>query len=414
MKVLVVSCVFPPEPVVSGKTSIHVAEELAARGHEVKVITSFPSKPAGVLYPGYSRRLYKRERAFTGFSVIRCFSFISSQSRLYNRFLENISFGVTSSWAVLFSRRYDVIYSNTWPVFATGLVFIAAQVRRTPMVITVQDVYPESLTTQGRALPQGLLMRCLRWWDGVIARGCRGVIVISERFSEIYRNNRRVPKEKIHVIPNWGEDRMESIEAERIALFRKAKNISNDARVFAYGGNIGVAAGVEILIRAVSKLKTTAHFNLLIAGEGSQLDVCRRMAGGEGDGRIFFHSPWRSEETILVLQLAEVLLLPTRGRQSNVSVPSKLISYWLAGKPVIAMAQPESDLAALIESTGGGWIVEPDRSDLLAAKIDEVLNLDPAELRQKGMMGKEFTKQNLSRKNCLPRVVAILEQAGRS
>lgn len=411
MRALVVSCVFPPEPVASSRTSAHIVQGLAAKGHTVTVITSYPSKPAGKNYPGYSRRILERKKTPEGYELIRCYSTLSAKSRLTNRFLENLSFGLTSSIAALFLRRPEVIYANSWPLFATGMLFLVAKIRRIPMVISVQDIYPESLVSQGRSINNEWMMNCLRWWDGVIARGCRAVIVISKRFADHYRMERGVPAARVHIVPNWGDDPLESACEDRVSQFRARIGIPPSARIFAYGGNIGVAAGVETLIQAALKIKMPLNFRLLIAGEGSQLQACRELVRDHDDSQVIFHSPWKSEETSLVLGLAEVLLLPTRGKQSTVSVPSKLISYWLAGRPVIAMARPQSDLADLIEESGGGWLVAPDRADLLSDKIQEVLRLNPAELRRRGEAGRDFAVRNLTRNICLPGVVRILEQA---
>src|SRR5262252_506116 len=101
MHVLIISCTFPPEPMVSGQTSLQIAEELIRRGQEATVLTVFPNRPTGKLYPGYKRRLVQREKAPEGFELIRCFSFFSSKSRLISRFMENLSFGVIGGGAVL-------------------------------------------------------------------------------------------------------------------------------------------------------------------------------------------------------------------------------------------------------------------------------------------------------------------------
>jgi colanic acid biosynthesis glycosyl transferase WcaI len=100
MHILIVSCVFPPEPVVSSQTSAQIAQALVERGHDVTVIAPFPSRPAGKLYPGYSRRLYERKHE-SGFGLIHCFTFLSAESRMASRFMENISFGLTSGVAVI-------------------------------------------------------------------------------------------------------------------------------------------------------------------------------------------------------------------------------------------------------------------------------------------------------------------------
>ena len=73
MNVVIVSAVFPPEPVVTAQTSFQIADALFHFGHQVTVLAPFPNRPDGRLFKGYRRSLYRRESM--GFSVIRCFSF---------------------------------------------------------------------------------------------------------------------------------------------------------------------------------------------------------------------------------------------------------------------------------------------------------------------------------------------------
>ena len=54
--------------------------------------------------------------------------------------------------------------------------------------------------------------------------------------------------------------------------------------------------------------------------------------------RIRFYSPWPAAETSPALSAADILILPTQGRQSSASIPSKLIAYMLASRPVLALA----------------------------------------------------------------------------
>lgn len=96
MRVLIVSAVFPPEPVVSSQTSAQIAQALVERGHDVTVIMAFPNRPAGKLFSGYSRRLFQHKKSHAGVELVRCSSFLSPKSRMANRFLENISFGFTA------------------------------------------------------------------------------------------------------------------------------------------------------------------------------------------------------------------------------------------------------------------------------------------------------------------------------
>jgi glycosyltransferase involved in cell wall biosynthesis len=411
MRAIVVSCVYPPEPVISGRTSADIAKGLSERGHAVTVVTGFPSRPAGRLYRGFSRHLFQWSKGEPGIALLRCFGTVSTQSSLLSRCLENLSFGVSSSLAVLTLPRADVIYSNSWPILATGLTCLVALVRRIPLVLSVQDLYPESLLSQARVRKGGWLVRAFRWADGRIARSSHYLIVISERFAETYRTTRGVSPDRLLVVPNWGDHQAWNTDGEEEREFRARKKIPAEAFVFAYGGNIGVAAGVERLIEAFATVTGRPSARLLIAGDGSQLDACRKAAERTADPRIMFHSPWPIEETGAVLRSAQVLVLPTRGPQSAASVPSKLISYWLSGRPVLAQALPESELAELIERAGGGWTVEPDRPDRLAERIEEILRLSAEQIRVRGEAGRVFAERHLTRDACLPRVIRLLEKA---
>ena len=96
MRITIVSCVFPPEPVVSAQTSGQIVDELVKRGHEVTVVAPFPNRPGGYIFPGFKRRLFPRRAVEDYFQIVRCLSFFSEKSTLFSRFWENISFGWVS------------------------------------------------------------------------------------------------------------------------------------------------------------------------------------------------------------------------------------------------------------------------------------------------------------------------------
>jgi colanic acid biosynthesis glycosyl transferase WcaI len=413
LRCIVISCVFPPEFTFSAMTSASIAEELAARGHDVTVLAPFPNRPAGKLFPGYRRWLYSSREMPQGYKLVHCFGALAPQSGMVSRFLENISFGVTAGLRLLFGQRPDVIYSNAWPVFATLIIVSVAKLRDVPVVVSVQDVYPESLVSQARTGPETLIFRVMCHIDASIGRSAKALIVISDRFHEIYRTTRAVPAEKIHVVHNWGDRKAINIDRAANARYREAMGIPQDALLVVYAGNIGPAAGTESVVQAFERLRDLRHAYLLIAGSGSNLNSCRARARGFGLERVVFHSPWRHEETEMVLGAADLLLLPTIGNQSLASVPSKLISYFLAGHPVLAMVLPESETANMIRKARAGWVVPPDDPDALAAAIRDIASLPADELHSLGKSGQAFAEQNLCRESNLPKVIRILEAAGK-
>lgn len=267
LKVVIVSAVFPPEPMVSAQTSVQLADALVRRGHSVQVLAPFPNRPKGELFDGYRRSLYSTSVSVTGYTVTHCWSFFSPYSTMLCRLAENLSFGITSGLRLLLGKKPDVIYSNSWAVFATGIVICVARLRTIPVVLSVQDVYPESLESQGRVTKRGWCYRLLRKCDQMILRSAKEVIVISEGFRLLYETNRGICPERIHVVPNWGTDDQFQTYPNAALEFRQNLGIPPRAFVAVYAGNVGVASNAEMLVEAFAKLK--GSFMALFQRHGS-------------------------------------------------------------------------------------------------------------------------------------------------
>jgi glycosyltransferase involved in cell wall biosynthesis len=407
VKIVVVSCVFPPEPVVSSRTSFDVARALAARGHEVTVIAPFPNRPGGRLYAGYRRALFRREITAEGLHVIRCASLFSRRASILSRLGENISFGFTSTLAFLFCRKTDVVYANTWPIFGAAMLAFATRLRGIPRVTSVQDMFPESLVAQRRGGTR-FVHRAMLAIDRFVSRRAAAVVVISRRFADHYMRTRGVEPSRIHVVPNWlaGGEMPESQPLETAAV-RARHSIPEDAFLLVYGGNVGTSAAVETVIEAMRD----PGVYLLIAGEGTSLEACRRLAARVAPERVRFESPW--SDTFGILQAADAFVLPTVGAQSSSSVPSKLISYLFAGRPIVAVALNDSDTAEAMHASGAGMVVPPEDPQALADAIRDLSRMPARERRRMGESGRTWAMANVAAEACLPKLLQVIEQVAR-
>jgi glycosyltransferase involved in cell wall biosynthesis len=307
-------------------------------------------------------------------------------------------------------ERPDVVYANT-ALVASGILAILCRVRRIPVITSIQDLYPDSLVSQGRSRSSGAVIRLLRWMDSWILSQSAALITISERFATVLRDRSAGKLPPIHVIPNWVAP--ETVELSVDASASRARwGIPAAARLFVYAGNIGAASGIEDVTQAMGLLPKTAGAYLLVAGHGSRLEGCQALAAKISPERIRFHSPWPTEETSLVLRAADVLLLPTKGNQSLVSLPSKMLTYMLAARPILALARPESDLATALDRAGCGWHIPPDEPRVLAEKIRQLTALPAATLDQMGGAGRSYVSRHHDPKNCISCLVRIILDCG--
>lgn len=407
MRITLITAVYAPEPMVTARTSHDLATELARQGHTVTVLAPYPNRPAGRLYAGFRRRFRPTTQQADGVRILRCWSTFSPRSTMASRFLENCSFGFSSSLALLFQPRPDVVYMNSWPLFATGMALGVARGRGIPVVLSIQDVYPDSLAIQNRLRATSPIYRLLRAWDGSLARHAARVVVAAESFLDLYRE-RGVQPIRLSHLPNWQPDDAGRQTIDRHAA-RKALGLPDGGRWLVYGGNLGIASGIDIAAEAVSTAPAWGPMKLLVAGEGALLEACRYAADHSVDqGRVTIHSPWPPEQTTTLLGAADILFLPTQGNQSRVSIPSKLIAYMLSGRPVLACVHRDSDTARIIQAAGCGWIVAPDAPTELLETLRRLTDTPQDELDARGARGRDYALRHMTRQACLPTLIRLV------
>lgn len=181
--------------------------------------------------------------------------------------------------------------------------------------------------------------------------------------------------------------------------------------LFVFAGSVVPACGLDVVINAASKLKDDRAVKFIIAGSGSDLERCTEMAKQLDSKNVEFTGPFPEKQTLEILSMADVLVLPTQGDQSLVSMPSKLIAYMMSGRPILSVACPESDLANVICTSGCGWIAKPNDVKGLAELLRTILSLDRAELERMGRAGREYALTHFSTEACLPKLIDVIESA---
>src|SRR5262249_30034478 len=133
---------------------VSLAEELAIRGHEVRVLTGFPNYPEGRIHPGHRQR-WNHMSSSGGVTIRRVPLYPSHDASALGRAANYPSLAATSSAAAMrFLSDVDVLYVYHPPATAFAPAALLRLLRRLPVVLHVQDVWPESVTASPMA-PRG-------------------------------------------------------------------------------------------------------------------------------------------------------------------------------------------------------------------------------------------------------------------
>ncbi len=411
MKITFICAVFPPEPEPAGEMARQLATRLARDGHTVTMIVPIPNRPEGIIYSGYRKRLCSRTETDEGYTLVHCANWlIGKNRRQLSRILENITFGLSSAWATWRERRPDVIIAESWPLFATKFVALLAKWWNIPYLYYVQDVYPEAAEQVGILTPMGTLSRLCRAWDRSLCSRSARVIVISETMKDILSINRQLSREHITVIQNWKDESNFPVWSGN-ADWRRSQGIRDDLFVAMFAGTLGHVSGVDVLVEVAALLQGEENLLLLCIGEGIRKPAMLQEALRRRLSNIRF-LPFQDSERVPEVQAScDVALLTMRSDSSDSSVPSKLISYFAASRPVICAANAVSAVAQAVRDADAGIVVCPGDAGAIAEAILR-LNNEPEMALQMGHNARRYFEKHYTLQRAYTQFSDLLQQVG--
>lgn len=407
-RVAFISCLYPPEPEPAGVMASQLAHSLRVHGHDVTMLVPFPNRPKGSAFPGY-RRAPRHAEVVDGVRVVHCPTwFIGAKRRLWNRVMENLSFGFSGAILGALEPRPDVLLLETWPLAATQMCIWQARLRHIPVLYYVQDLYPEVLESSGILARNGLIARRLRDWDRSLCLASSKVIVISESMRETLVQSRGIPSDRIAVIPNWIDER-EFRPLPRNNAWRREMGISPDTFVALFAGSLGIVSGANVLVEAARRLRARPDILLLCVGEGVLKDEMVAQASKYGLENIRFE-PFQDRTRVPEMHAAsDACLLTMRSGYLNASVPSKLISYMAAARPIVCAASAETDVARIVSTAHAGIVVRAGDPDALALALLR-LQAGPIAAQNMGSNARSYFETELSFKRRYEQFLAVIQE----
>ncbi|MEB3980337.1 glycosyltransferase family 4 protein [Mycobacterium sp. 663a-19] len=341
---------------------VHLSRELARRGHRVEhqYCASFPSGR------GATERRCGDPESFT----VRPIELSSEFARYmpFVRLWQELRYARMATRAVL-AARPDVAVLSTIPLLSLFILTFSLRVRRIPYVFWQQDVYSEAIRVIARdrygrlGYPIGYAADRA---ERQVARGAAAVVAISDTFIEQLAAWGVRPS-KVHVVPNWGAiDEMPM--RPRDNAWAKAHGLVG-MPVVMYAGTLGLKHDPSV-ISALAR-SAPAGTRMVVVSEGSGRDWLESEAGEVPGLMLLDYQPY--EQLPDMLASADVLLVVLESDASRYSVPSKVLNYFCAGRPVLGLLPGDNAVAQMIETAGAGLVVAPENADSAAAALRNLL-----------------------------------------
>lgn len=363
----------------------HVVEELQAQGVHVTVLTGKPNYPEGKIYEGY-RALGVQTEYYEGVEVIRVPLRARGKNSGKGMALNYLSFIVSgylfAPW-VLRGRKFDVVfvYAPSPLLQALPAVFVSF-IKRAPLVVWVQDIWPETLLATG-FVNNKLILKLVEYVVRYIYKFSDLILIQSEGFrSSVKRLTKKWAK--IRLLPNSAKELVRTTPPTSTKLYEVTRHFS-----VVFGGNVGVAQSCMTIVEAAHLLQDYVAIKFFIVGSGSMADAVAQKIQDLGVTNIELLGRISPEEVSDIYAVSSVLLVTLKADAAlSATIPSKVQSYLAAGKPVIASCNGAA--AQVILDAQAGLNSSAEDPVLLAEAVLELYQSDPARLAAMGRNGREF------------------------
>ncbi len=386
--ILIVSGVFLPEPVTTAHMNYDLALELS-KNHHVTVLRPIPTRPVGKVYSHFETDY--------PFKCITVESYTCPASKLIGRLRESISFGrACASYIKAHRNEIDVVYNASWQLFGYKIVAKACKKMGIPYVIPIQDIYPESLFTNKNypKLVVKLITSILLPLDKYYQKNAYKVRTISNEMADYLSRTRGIPREHYMVLDNWQNDEDFTYEP-----------IGSEKVIFGYVGSVNGHSNTELIIEAFAKANMPGS-ELRIYGGGNHKEACVKLVRDYGLKNVVFDVVDK-KQVPEVQSKVSVLVLALPIGNGGLCLPSKMTSYMLSGRPVLASVE-KSATTRYIQDADCGISVDPDNIDALAEGFRRFASMDIEELNRLGYNSRKFAENQLTRASNLPKVMDAL------
>ena len=402
MKILLISAFFPPEVGSASHLFYELGQALRQRGHEITVLTGLPRYHVIGEKRRQSPFIYEK---YHGLQVLRVFNLDVPWAQPILRGLDQFTFAFFAGMAGATLPAFDaaVVYSPPLPLALAA--WALGRWRRRPVVVNIQDLFPQSAIDLG-VLRNPHLIRVFRRMESFLYRRADLVTAHSEG-NRNYIVNAGADPERVRVIPNWIDT--EAIQPMDRHNGLRARLGLGEKFIVSFAGIMGFSQDLETVLQSAGLLKNQRDIAFLLVGDGVEKPKLEKIARDNDLDNVHFLPMQPKDKYPEVLAASDVCLATLRREVRTPVVPSKILSIMAAGRPVLASLPLDGDAPRLIAAAQCGISISPGDPQAMAQATLQFYR-DPERGEAMGAMGREFVVRHFSLEHCVKILESCIKQ----
>lgn len=387
--IFILTELYYPEETSTGFYLTKIAEALAEK-EETTVITALATS-AFIPVPNYPNYEVKNK-----VNIWRC----GGTKFAKDWFLGRVINGLSRSFLILLKglrlcQKNDVIMVVTNPPLLPFIGLLLKRLKGVKLVVLIHDLYPDVLVATGVFKTDVFFVKLAHLLNHFLYQNADRIITLGRDMSQrIYSYLQEGNKNKIKMIPHWSELELISPQSKFENVLLKELNLI-DKFIILYSGNMGRTHNLEMIIDAAKQLKVNPIYHFIIAGMGYKKQWVSQEINYHNLTNITLLDPVSRKDLNTLLNACDVGIIALISGMIGVSVPSRTYNHLASGKPIIIIAESESEVAQLITENQVGWVIQPNNTRKLL-KIIELAHQQPDLCASMGKNGANLAKNAYS------------------
>ncbi|MCK5338374.1 MAG: glycosyltransferase family 4 protein [Bacteroidales bacterium] len=392
MKLLILTQYYPPETGAAQNRLHELAVRLKNLGVDVSVLTAMPNYPKMKIYDGYRRKCRVKED-IDGITVYRSWIYVRNSKSIFQRLLNYFSFVFTSFLAGCFrTGKSDLILCESPPLFLGISAYLLSRIKRAGLVFNVSDLWPESAEKLGLIKSKTLLGASKRLEEFLYKRS---TLVTGQTKGIVDNISSRFPKKHVYWLPNGADLSYYDPDITQQSWRKDHGYEDNDFLVF-YGGILGHAQGLEVVIKAADRLRNDPGIKFVLMGNGPQEGPLKELSQSLKLKNVQYFNVVSKAEMPAVLAAINVSVIPLKKLDLfKGAIPSKIFESLAMKKPILLGVEGEAK-ELFIEEGKCGLAFEPENDEDLTEKV-VLLRDDPDECEKLGDTARSYVEMKFNR-----------------
>lgn len=307
------------------------------------------------------------------------------------------------------TQRPDLVISGNTPTEVQEVIFSACRKGGTAFIYWCQDFYSIAASRLlERKLPGvgHLVGAYYRFLERRQMRHAARIVHIMEAFCT-QTDAWGIPRARIDVIPNWGA--IEEIPVvEKDNSWRREQRLDRP-QIVLYSGTLALKHNPKLLRSLAEALEPRKNAAVVTVASGVGAEALAKSQREAPLQSLELRELQPFERFPEVLGTADVLLSVLEREAGSFSVPSKILSYLCAGRPIVLAAPTENLAAKIVREAGAGCVVDPeDSAGLIEAVLYFLDNTKAAE--EAGRKGRAYAEENFVIQRVADRFEAVFQK----